>query len=79
MILTFILGVIAAAVAPFAEEPINEALSGMNLTVIERRLVAFAVCLLAAAAISAVIGSGGGLALMVGALLGLFIPRAMGR
>ena len=79
MILTFILGALAGVGAVFAEGALKDPLSSLNLTAMELRLIAFALCLLVAALLSAVIGNGGGIALTLGAVVGVFVPKFLGR
>ena len=84
MLVTFILGLAAGAGAPHAEPHLKAALSGalppgrpMGAT--ELRLFSFAACLVVAAVLSAIFGSGSAVALTLGAALGVSGPRLMDR
>ncbi|MEM9969832.1 MAG: hypothetical protein AAF762_01855 [Pseudomonadota bacterium] len=80
MLGTFILGIIAGWGAPHAEPKIREFLAGVLLDDVpvepkEMALLSFAVCLLAAALVAAVLFSAYALPLAAGAALGVFGPR----
>ncbi len=80
MLGTFILGIVASAITPYAEPKIKEFLAGVLLDEVpiqpqEMALLSFAVCLLAAALLAALLFSAYALPLALGAALGVFGPR----
>jgi len=82
--IAFILGIAAGYAAPHAEVPLKRALAAVmlaetSISEAEARLASFAVCLLGAAVLGSVFGSGSGVALALGALLGVFAPRLIER
>ncbi len=82
MLITVILGGLAAAGATWAEPWVKQGLEGMlmaeqRMTPAELRLFTLLVCLFGAAVLSWLIGNGGAVSLTFGALLGVFIPRAL--
>jgi len=79
MLFSFILGFIAAAAAATAEPYVEQMTEGMKLSAMELRLSSFAVCLLIAALVASLIGSGGAVSLTLGAVAGIFVPRVLGR
>jgi len=82
MFVTFILGIIAGWGAPMAEDvlkgPLQKALSG-DLTPIEMRAASLSICLLIAAVLGLIVGSGSALALTLGAVIGVLGARMMER
>ncbi|MEL6800349.1 MAG: hypothetical protein AAFO80_10760 [Pseudomonadota bacterium] len=84
MLATLILGIAAGAGAPYAEEHVKKALESVLLaeapmSAMELRMFTFAICLVAAALLAAVFGSGSGIVLAIGAALGVFGPRIIAR
>ena len=79
MIITFILGFIAAAAAATAEPYVEQLTEGMKLSAKELRLSSFAICLVIAAVVSAAISHGGAVSLTLGAVAGIFVPRFLGK
>ena len=84
MLATVILGIAAGAGAPCAEEHVKKALESVLLaeapmSAMELRMFTFAICLVAASLLAAVFGSGSGIALAIGAALGVFGPRIIDR
>ena len=82
MLITLILGALASAGATYAEPHVKRALDDLlmaeqRLTPPELRLFTLLICLFAAALLAWLIGNGGAVALTFGALLGVFIPRAI--
>ena len=80
MLGTFILGIIAGWGAPLAEPKIKEFLDGVLLDEVpvapkEMALLSFALCMLAAALVSAALFSAYAVPLTLGAALGVFGPR----
>lgn len=79
MIWTFILGAIAGWAAPFAEEKIRphveQHLPGRKPEPVEMRSISLAACLLIAAIVAWLTGSGGAVPLALGAALGVLGPR----
>jgi len=79
MIWTFILGAIAGWAAPHAEERlrplVDEHLPGAPVGAAEMRAISLALCVLTAALVAALTGSGHGLPLALGAALGVLGPR----
>ena len=83
MILTFLLGLAAAILAPVAEPHVRRLLAeagelDRRLSAVDLRMAAFAGCLLVAAILAALIGSGSGIALALGALIGATLPKFLG-
>ena len=79
MIFTFLLGFAAGALTPFAEPAVRQALENVALSKIpveksEMDLLTLVLLLLAAAVLT---GGGSSLALLVGALLGVFGKRIL--
>jgi hypothetical protein len=84
MLATVILGIAAGAGAPYAEPYVKDwikslLLSDAPMTEIELRLFSFAICLVGAAVLAYAFGNGSGLALSIGAALGVFGPRIIDR
>ena len=84
MLATLILGIAAGAAAPYAEPHVKKLLEGVLLAdapmdAMEIRVLSFAVCLIGAAILALIFGNGSGLALSVGAALGVFGPRLIDR
>ena len=84
MFATLILGIAAGAGAPYAEAHIKSALESVLLadtpmTAMELRLFSFAVLLVAAAILAWILGNGSGIALALGAAIGVFGPRIIER
>ena len=84
MLATLLLGIAAGAGAPYAEEHVRRALESVLLadaamSATELRLFSFAVCLVGAAILAHVFGSGSAFALAVGAAIGVFGPRLVDR
>lgn len=82
MLITLILGALAAAFATYAEPWVKQGLENVllaeqRLTPPELRLFTLLACLFAAAVLSWLIGNGGAVTLTFGALLGVFGPRAI--
>lgn len=79
MFWTFILGIIAGWVAPYAEDRlrpvVDENLPGRPASAGEMRGISLALCLLAAAILAALTGSAHALPLALGAVLGVLGPR----
>lgn len=80
MLVTFILGLAAGWVAPYAEPRIKAVLDGVLLddTPVEPKemaLLSFAVCLLGAAVLSMILGTPHAAPLALGAVAGVFGPR----
>ena len=75
-----ILGIIAGVAAPFAEPKLKEFLEGVLLNEVpvdpkEMALLSFAICVLVAALLAAVLFRANAVALALGATLGVFGPR----
>lgn len=84
MLVTLILGILAGAGAPYAEENVKKAIESVlladaPLTAIELRTFTFAILLVGAALLAWIFGNGSGFALAVGAALGVFGPRLIDR
>ena len=84
MLGTLILGILAGVGAPYAEPHVKKALenvllSDVPVTPMEMRMFSFSVCLIAAAILAWIFGDDSALALVVGAALGVFGPRAIER
>ncbi|MEL6645254.1 MAG: hypothetical protein AAFQ79_15090 [Pseudomonadota bacterium] len=84
MLATLILGIAAGAGAPYAEEPIKNALESVLLadtpmTAMELRMFSFAILLVGAAILAWIMGNGSGVALAIGAAIGVFGPRIIAR
>ena len=84
MLGTFILGILAAVLAPHAEPHVKRGIESVlmaeqKLDSVELRQVAFAVCLLLAAALAWLLDDGSALALAFGAAVGVFGPRLIDR
>ncbi len=84
MLATVILGILAGAAAPYAEEHVKRTLEGVllsdaALSPLELRVLSFAVCLVLASILAWIFGNGSAFALSVGALLGVFGPRLIER
>ena len=84
MFTIFVLGLIAGAVAPYAEPHVKRALEEALMATTpldgaELRGLALALCLLVAALLGWLITDGGAVALTLGAVLGVFGPRLAAR
>ncbi len=84
MLGTVILGILAGVGAPYAEPHVKKALenvllSDVPITPMEMRMFAFSVCLIGAAVLAYLFGEDSALALVVGAAIGVFGPRAIER
>ncbi len=84
MFVTFILGLAAGAGAPYAEPHLKGAIASVLPAsqppgATELRLYSFAACLVVAAVLAAILGSGSAVALTLGAALGVSGPRLMDR
>jgi len=82
MLITFFLGAAAGLGTIHAEPQVkrlleNALMAEAPISATELRLLSFALCLVAAAIVSAVLGNGSGVALSIGAVFGVFGPRAM--
>ncbi len=82
MLITLILGIAAGFGASRAERHVrqmltNTLLSDPPITPLELRLFSFALCLLAAGVLAALLGDGSAVDLALGAVLGVFAPRAI--
>lgn len=80
MIVTFILGAVAAWAAAMAEPHLRRVIEGplaidpATVGAVELRVLTLAVCLLAAAILAALIGSAGAVPLALGAVAGAAVP-----
>ena len=84
MLGTVILGLLAGVGAQYAEPHVRRALenvllSDVPITPMELRMFSFAVCLIGAAILAWIFGNDSALALVVGAAIGVFGPRAIER
>jgi hypothetical protein len=84
MFADLILGIAAGAGAPYAETHRKTALESVlladaPLTPMELRLFSFAICLVGAAILAAILGEGTAFGLAVGAAIGVFAPRIVAR
>ncbi len=84
MLATVILGILAGAGTPYAEPHVKKMLESVLLSdapmsELELRTFTFALCLVGAAILAFLFGSGSGFALAVGAALGVFGPRIIDR
>jgi len=84
MFATLILGLVAGVAAPYAERHVKSrleaaAMADTSLSAAELRALALVVCLLVAAIVARILFSGGAIALLVGAALGVFGPRIIAR
>ena len=83
MIWTFLLGVIAGWAAPAAEDRlrpvVEDNLPGQKPAPAEMRAIALSVCVLGAAIVAALSGSGGAVALALGVVIGVLGPRLQAR
>lgn len=85
MLVTLIFGILAGVVAPYAVPHVKSALEAgapegaPPLSAAELQLFSFALCLLGAAVLAVIFGSGAGLPLAIGASIGVFGKRIMAR
>jgi len=84
VLVTVILGACAGFAAERAEPHIRRAVGNALMaeapvTAVEWRLFSFSVCLVIAALLAWLFADGGGLALSIGAAVGVFLPRMAGR
>ena len=84
MLITLLLGIAAAIAAAHFEPRIKRlldsaAMADLPLNDQERRMISFALCLLAAAILSGMLGNGSAVTLSFGALIGVFGPRVIGQ
>ncbi|MDJ0827127.1 MAG: hypothetical protein QNJ16_16670 [Rhodobacter sp.] len=84
MLGTLILGILAGLGAQYAEPHVKKALENVLLAEVpisdaELRLFSFSVCLIGAAILAWLFGNDSALALVVGAAIGIFGPRAIER
>lgn len=81
MIWTFLLGLAAGWAAPFGEDflksHLNPHLPGDDLPPADLRAIAVVLAVFIAAIIAALTGGGGAIALTLGAVVGVFGPRAL--
>ncbi|WP_172293630.1 hypothetical protein [Pseudoruegeria sp. HB172150] len=82
LLITMVLGLLAAVAATYTEDQVKEWLDDFlmaeqRLSPAELRLFALLAYLMLAALLSWVIGNGGAVPLIFGAMLGIFIPRAI--
>lgn len=80
MLISFILGALAAVVAASAEPHVKRALENtlmaeQKMSAVDLKIFAFAVTLLVAALLANVIGNGGAVSLTLGAVVGLIVTR----
>ena len=82
MIWTFILGALAGWAAPVAEDSlrpiVDQHLPGRAPSPVEMRAITLSSCILAAALVAALTGSGGALPLALGVAAGVLGPRFYG-
>ena len=84
MLVTIILGAGAGVLAPYAEPIVKRILEDTlmaetPISAAELRMLSFALCLISAALLAWVMGSGGAVALSLGAVIGAFGPRIVAR
>ena len=84
MLGTVILGILAGVGAQYAEPHVKKALenvllSDVPISAIEMRMFSFSICLIGAAVLAWIFGNDSALALVVGAAVGVFGPRAIER
>lgn len=81
MLITLILGIAAGAGASYAEPHVKGALENVfsdgPVSDMDLKLYSFALCLVAAAILSSILGNGSAVTLMVGAVTGVFGPRLL--
>lgn len=84
MLATLILGIVAGAGAPYAEDRVKKFLDSVlppenPISDTELRMFTFAICLVGAAIVASIFAFGSALALSVGGAIGVFGPRILNR